>query len=349
MSEARASGVALRGLCCRFDGVIAVDDLDLDLPAGSFTALLGPSGCGKTTTLSIVAGLLAPDAGDVTIAGVAMGGVAAERRPVGTVFQRPLLFPHLTVAQNVAFGLRVRRTGRVEVRRRVTSMLERVQLDTLAGRRVGELSGGQEQRVALARALVLEPPVLLLDEPFSQLDAALRQEMRVLIRALHDEREMTTLFVTHDQAEAVQVADAIALMLDGRLAGHDTPQAFYTRPPSLAAARFFGVTNEVAGRVSGRRFLSADGDIAVETPVSDGPGVLLVRPEALLLLPAGTPGTAKAVTVDARFAGTHVAVTVERGGGGRLTVYTSVGEPVARGRAVGIGIPAGSATVVPPG
>ncbi len=348
MSGARASGVVLSGLRRQYDGVVAVDNLDLDLPAGSFTALLGPSGCGKTTTLAIVAGLLAPDAGDVTIAGVAMGGVAAERRPVGTVFQRPLLFPHLTVAQNVAFGLRMRRIGRAEVRRRVGSMLERVQLDALAGRRVGELSGGQEQRAALARALVLEPPVLLLDEPFSQLDAALRLEMRSLVRALHDEREMTTLFVTHDQTEAVQVADAIALMLEGRLAGHDTPQAFYAHPPSLAAARFFGVANEVTGLVHQGRFVSADGDVEIDTSAPAGPGVLVIRPESLLLLPEGTPGAIPAVTTDARFAGTHISVTVQRAGGDLLTVHAPVGEPLPLGCAVGVGLRAGAATIVAP-
>ena len=181
-----------------------------------------------------------------------MAAVPAERRPVGTVFQRPLLFPHLTVEQNVAFGLRMRRIRKAQVRRRVASMLERVQLSALARRRVGELSGGQEQRVALARALVLEPPVLLLDEPFSQLDAALRQEMRTLVRALHDERELTTLFVTHDQAEAVQVADSIALLLAGRLEGHERPETYYT-PPAVGRRSTLLRRDERGGRARLRR------------------------------------------------------------------------------------------------
>jgi putative spermidine/putrescine transport system ATP-binding protein len=233
-----------------FGSTTAVDELSLDLAAGSFTALLGPSGCGKSTLLALIAGLLDPDRGVTTLDERPLRGLPAERRPVGLVFQKPLLFPHLSVEANVAFGLRMSRRPRREARAAARGMLDRVQLSALAGRRVGELSGGQEQRVALARALVLSPRLLLLDEPFSQLDAALRAEMRALVRALADESKLTTLFVTHDQAEAVEVADDIALMLDGRIAGHGPAELFYTRPPSLAAARFFGVTNELPGHVS---------------------------------------------------------------------------------------------------
>lgn len=206
---------------------MAVDELSIDIAARSFTTLLGPSGCGKSTTLAMVAGLLEPDRGDICFNGRSIRDVPAERRPIGVVFQRPLLFPHLSVADNIGFGLRMRRVPRPLVRDQVAQMLDRVQLSALAGRRVGELSGGQEQRVALARALILQPQVLLLDEPFSQLDVELRVEMRRLVRQPHDHDAVTTVFVTHDQAEAVDVADSVVLMLDGRPAGQAPPG---TRP-----------------------------------------------------------------------------------------------------------------------
>jgi len=218
--------VAIVQVTKRFGATLAVDDLSLRVPPGSLTALLGPSGCGKSTTLSLLAGLQHPDSGDVRVDGVSVLAVSAERRAVALVVQKPLLFPHLSVAQNVGFGLRMRGVDRRRRSRLVAEMLDRVQLPELADRRVGELSGGQEQRVALARALVLQPRVLLLDEPFSQLDAGLRVQMRALVRRLHGESDVTTLFVTHDQAEAVEVADTIALMQEGRLAGHGEPETF---------------------------------------------------------------------------------------------------------------------------
>ena len=241
------TAISIVGLHKSFGGTAAVRDLSTEIPAGSFTALLGPSGCGKSTTLAMLGGLQEPDSGDIRFDDRSQLGVPAERRSAGLVFQKPLLFPHLDVEQNVAFGLRMRRVDRTHTRERVAAILDRVQLAALARRKVGELSGGQEQRVALARALVLEPRVLLLDEPFSQLDATLRTEMRSLVKELHSESGVTTVFVTHDQAEAVEVADTIALMLDGHLEGQGEPEMFYTAPPTLAAARFFGVTNELAG------------------------------------------------------------------------------------------------------
>ncbi len=352
MSDSRASSgvdVALSGLSRRFDDTVAVADLSLRLPAGSFTALLGPSGCGKSTTLAMIAGLITPDGGEITIDGMPMSNVAAEHRPVGMVFQRPLLFPHLNVEQNIAFGLRMRRLRKGEIRRRVASMLERVQLGGLASRRVGELSGGQEQRVALARALVLEPPVLLLDEPFSQLDASLRHEMRSLVRRLHDDLKVTTVFVTHDQSEAVEVADSIALMLAGHLVGFDTPTAFFTRPPSLTAARFFGFANEVAGVVSAGCFVSHDGCIEIPSDAADGAATLVVRPESLWLLPVRTRTSVAAVgtIVNARFAGSHLEITVQRDSGEGLTVHAAIDQAVQLGAAVVVGFRPGGCTVIP--
>ncbi len=337
--------VALAGVGKRFGDTTAVAGLDVVLPAGSFTALLGPSGCGKSTTLSMLAGLLRPDTGDITVDGRSVLDVPAERSGTGLVFQKPLLFPHLTVEQNVAFGLRMRRTGRADARRRVSAMLERMQLSGLGGRRVGELSGGQEQRVALARALVLEPQVLLLDEPFSQLDAALRAEMRGLVRRLHVETGTTTVFVTHDQAEAVEIADSVLLMLDGRMAGFGPPQGFYTAPPSLAAARFFGVGNEISGTVRSGRFAASGLELTRATDLPDGPAVLAVRPESLALQRGpGDPITG--VLQAARFAGTHLVLEIAAGSC-VLTTHAPVGTAVEPGTPVVLTLPPQAGTVLP--
>ncbi|CAN5125594.1 ABC transporter ATP-binding protein [soil metagenome] len=330
----------LQGLGARFGDVAAVADLDLTLEPGSFTALLGPSGCGKSTTLSMIAGLLAPTTGDVLLDGASLVSTPAERRPVSLVFQKPLLFPHLSVEQNVAYGLRVRRgarSSRRDIATQVAEMLERVRLGGLGGRRVGELSGGQEQRVSLARALVLRPRVLLLDEPFSQLDADLRSEMRRLVRELHDETELTTLFVTHDQDEAVELADQVALMLDGRLAGHGTPETFYTAPPSLAAARFFVATNEVRGVVADGCFRTADGAVVVPTTAGDGTAVLVVRPEAVALLLPGPDAVTTLVTAT-RFAGSDVLVDATLPDAQSLRVRVPLGSRVAVGDRLLVGL-----------
>lgn len=355
---AAGTDITLSGLRKCFGDTVAVADLTAHIPPGSFTALLGPSGCGKSTTLALLAGLLRPDAGDICFAGRSVLGASAERRPTGLVFQKPLLFPHLSVERNVAFGLRMRRLDRPQIRARVHAMLDRVQLGALAQRRVGELSGGQEQRVAVARALVLRPQVLLLDEPFSQLDAALRAEMRSLIKDLHAESPVTTVFVTHDQAEAVEVADTIALMLDGRLAGLGDPERFYLAPPSLAAARFFGVTNEIGGVVDAGVFTADTVRLHRSTSLADGPAVLVIRPEAITLggTTAGSVGEPAVGAVDrltgvavaARFAGTHLAVDVSLTGGLLLTVHAPVGTAVALGAAVTLAVPTGAGAAVAP-
>lgn len=327
----------LASLTKTFDAITVVDDVDLDLPTGSFTALLGPSGCGKSTTLQMVAGLVEPDAGCIEVDGADVRGIPAERRPISLVFQKPLLFPHLTVGQNVGFGLRMLRRPRGEIAERVADMLDRVQLGALAGRRPHELSGGQEQRVALARALVLEPSLLLLDEPFSQLDASLRAEMRDLVRNLHDSSGVTTLFVTHDQAEAVEIADRIVIMLNGSVEAYDSPENLYARPPSLATARFMGVGNELLGTVGDATFRIGETTLKVPHSASPGAGVLVARPESVQLAPPTTD--ALAVTLDAvRFAGSHLVVSGVTDDDQRIGLHVPVGTRVDAGERIGVHI-----------
>lgn len=334
----------LSSLTKTFDAVTVVDDVDLDLPPGSFTALLGPSGCGKSTTLQMIAGLLEPDSGCIEVDGSDVSGTPAERRPISLVFQKPLLFPHLTVSQNVGFGLRMLRQPRDEIADRVADMLDRVQLGELADRRPHELSGGQEQRVALARALVLEPTLLLLDEPFSQLDASLRAEMRDLVRSLHDSSGVTTLFVTHDQAEAVEIADRIVVMLHGAVEACDTPENLYARPPSLATARFMGVGNELRGTVDNTMFTIGTTSIEVPDFAPPGPGVLVARPESLQLTPP-TAGAIPATLNAVRFAGTHLVVTGRTEDSQHVTMHVPVGTRVDVGERVGVHIPPNRCTV----
>ncbi|WP_172457699.1 ABC transporter ATP-binding protein [Pseudonocardia sp. N23] len=346
----RGGELVVDGLRVAYEpGVPVVDGIDLAVPAGTLTALLGPSGCGKTTVLKVVAGLLTAGAGEVSVDGIALDTTPAERRPVGMVFQKPLLFGHLTVGDNVAFGLRMRGVGRAARRRRVAEMLELVGLPELAGRRVGELSGGQEQRVALARALVLDPRVLLLDEPFSALDAELRHRMRELVRRVQRELSITMLFVTHDQQEAVDLADAVVLMLGGRIEGVGSPSSFYTDPPTLAAARFFGSTNEIPGTVTGSAFTCPLGELQLDHPGPDGPGVLVVRPEAVRLLGAdGPPNTVTTTVRETRFRGTHrTVVTVADGGTMVLTATVAPAVPVEAGDRVHLQLPPSACRVLP--
>lgn len=215
-------------------------ELSLAIAPGRLVTLVGPSGCGKTTVLKVIAGLLAPAAGDVWFENERMTSIPAEKRGIAMVFQKPLLFPHMSVAENVAFGLAMRGWSAAQQRMTAEDALRMVQLEAFADRRPKELSGGQEQRVTLARALITRPRVLLLDEPLSALDEGLRAEMRGLVRQLQRELAITTLFVTHDQREACEVGDEVAILLDGHVAQAGPPRAFYTEPASEAVARFFG-------------------------------------------------------------------------------------------------------------
>ncbi len=249
------SKLVLNTVTCRFDTVTAVDDFSLAMEQGEFVSLLGPSGCGKTTTLRMIAGLLTPTGGTIEMDGEVISSPTSslppEKRNMSMIFQSYAIWPNMTVAQNVAFGLEVRRLPRPEIRAKVDQILDIVQMRPLRDRYPAELSGGQQQRVALARAIVVQPAVLLLDEPLSNLDANLREEMRYEIRRLHDEFHITTVYVTHDQAEAMVTSDRIAVMNQGRIEQVDEPRALYARPRTRFVAGFIGRTNFLDGEVRG--------------------------------------------------------------------------------------------------
>jgi sulfate transport system ATP-binding protein len=237
--------ITATGVSRRFGDFVALDDVSLEIPSGSLTALLGPSGSGKSTLLRVIAGLERPDAGTVVIDGRDATALPPQRRGVGFVFQHYAAFKHMTVRENVAFGLKVRRRPKAEVRRRVDELLELVQLPGLADRYPAQLSGGQRQRMALARALAVEPQVLLLDEPFGALDARVRKELRAWLRRLHDEVHVTTVFVTHDQEEAMEVADRIVVMNHGHVEQVGDPRTLYEQPANAFVMSFVGPVTRV--------------------------------------------------------------------------------------------------------
>jgi ABC-type Fe3+/spermidine/putrescine transport system ATPase subunit len=286
----------------------ALDGFSLELAPGELVALLGPSGCGKTTALKAIAGLLEPDQGDVTIDEKSIRGLKPESRSLAMVFQQPLLFPYMTVAQNIGFGLRMRRMGAVEADAKVSAMLAKLRLSELGERKPSELSGGQQQRVALARALVIEPKVLLMDEPFASLDTALRQEMQDLLRTLIAQTGTTTLFVTHDQSEAVALAGHIALMQAGQLRQVATPEEIYACPTDSEVARFFGGRNFLTGKVQDCEFHASFGMIVLPTGFANGEGILTIRPEAVML-GQGFPGS----VLERKFLGTETQLKVQVG------------------------------------
>ena len=338
-----ATRVSLQDLVVDYGSGPVVDGVSLDVEPGSLVALLGPSGCGKSTTLRAVAGLLQPRSGDVLFDGVSVLAEAPERRPVAMVFQAPLLFPHMSIGDNVAFGLRMQGVGRPERRRRAEQALEQVRLPGVAHRRPGQLSGGQEQRVSLARALVTQPQVLLLDEPFSALDASLRVEVRDLVAQLQREAGVTTLFVTHDQEEATVLADRVALMLDGRLVQVGTPRELYEQPATLEVARFFGSANAFAGVVSGGTWRGALGDVAVRA--ADGPGSLVVRQEAVRVVAPDAPGLDGVVTRTS-YAGTVMRVWADVAGT-EVALVVAPTAPLTAGDRVRLHVPPEHCTVVP--
>ncbi|ALX03914.1 sulfate/molybdate ABC transporter ATP-binding protein [Aeromicrobium erythreum] len=232
--------IEVAGVSKRFGDFVALDDVDLSIPTGQLTALLGPSGGGKTTLLRIIAGLESADSGSVVIEGVDTTGVPVQKRNVGFVFQHYAAFKHLSVRRNVSFGLEIRKRPKAEIEAKVDELLRLVHLEQFADRRPTQLSGGQRQRMALARALAIEPSVLLLDEPFGALDAKVRKELRDWLRRLHDEMHVTTVFVTHDQEEALEVADSIVVINDGRIEQVGTPDDLYDKPASDFVLSFLG-------------------------------------------------------------------------------------------------------------
>jgi putative spermidine/putrescine transport system ATP-binding protein len=275
----------LEGLEKRYgSGPPAVAALDLQVAQGELVALLGPSGCGKTTTLRMIAGLIAANSGRVVVAGRDVTALPAYQRDMGIVFQNYALFPHMDIAANVAFGLQMRKLGKPEIAARVAKALEMVRLGGLAQRRPKELSGGQQQRVALARALVIEPRVLLLDEPLSNLDAKLRDEMRSEIRDIQQRLGITTVFVTHDQTEALAMCDRIAVMRAGRLEQMDTPHAVYEHPRTPFVADFVGRTNRLEGVRDGAGGIAVGAlRLRAEAVGPAGSVVLMIRPHRILL------------------------------------------------------------------
>jgi spermidine/putrescine transport system ATP-binding protein len=319
-----------------FGETVAVDAINLDIAQGEFFSLLGPSGCGKTTTLSMIGGFEDPTAGRILLHGDDVTLVPPYRRNVNTVFQSYALFPHLSVFDNVAFGLRRKRMAKPEIRRRVGTMLELVALTGLDARRPAQLSGGQQQRIALARALVNEPRVLLLDEPLGALDLKLRKQMQLELKRIQQEVGITFLYVTHDQEEAMVMSNRLAVMNGGHVEQVATPEEAYDRPATEFVAGFLGASNLLPGRVSERR----DGFVRVEldrggsvlavaqAELADAASVHIgVRPEKLQL--AGTRGEAPphANTLDGRvtlvtYIGVSHQYSVELAGGGELTVYT---------------------------
>ena len=282
--------IELRDIAYRYTDAVALNGIDLSIESGDLLALLGPSGCGKTTLLRVIAGLEFPDRGSVRFEGRDVTQVAARKRNVGFVFQHYALFSHLTVFENVAFGLRVRRwwrrPRRAELKRRVTELLDLVQLGDLSQRYPAQLSGGQRQRVALARALAVEPAILLLDEPFGALDARVRGDLRRWLRGLHDRIHVTSVFVTHDQEEAFELADRIAVMNQGRIEQLGDAQTLYTQPASPFVCRFLGEVNELPATVHARWTGSRDAD-----------AIAFVRPHDLDLRPTGSSAGARVESV----------------------------------------------------
>ncbi|MBI4527483.1 MAG: ABC transporter ATP-binding protein [Deltaproteobacteria bacterium] len=284
--------VLLKGLTKQFGELPAVKGLHLEIHHGEFVSLLGPSGCGKTTTLRLIAGFLQPEEGEIRVDQNVLSSqyvlVPPERRNMSMIFQSYAVWPHMTVFQNVAYGLKLKKLSREEIGKKVERLLRLVHLETLEGRYPAELSGGQQQRVALARALVVEPQILLLDEPLSNLDANLREEMRFEIRRLHEEFRITTIYVTHDQAEAMVTSDRIAIMNQGRIIQVGTPEEVYDRPKTRFVAEFVGKTNILPGRLeeSGRVSLAAGQKLRVAAQDGTGKGAgvsVCIRPHNIIL------------------------------------------------------------------
>jgi len=337
---------------------VALDDFSLTVRGGEFITLLGPSGCGKTTALNCIAGLISPTSGEIRLDGQRIDHVPPEKRGFGMVFQNYALFPHLTVEQNVAFGLEIRRLPKAEVRDRVQRALRLVQLDPdrFAHRFPRELSGGQQQRLALARSIVLEPRVLLLDEPLSNLDAKLRADMRFELKRLHAQLGLTSIYVSHDQAEALSLSDRVVVMRDGRIEQVGTPEEIYRRPATLFVADFVGFKNRFALQVEradgqglvltrpGLRLVS----VAADAGLSAGAQVVACfRPEDVRLAVDGSDANLEATVEVVEFLGQAYEAEARLDGDAEQRVLLRSPEPLARGQRVRVHVPPDRVVVFP--
>ncbi|HWL82673.1 MAG TPA: ABC transporter ATP-binding protein [Roseomonas sp.] len=331
MSTASAGDfLVLDGVAKSYGPVQAVHDVSVRVAQGEFLGLLGPSGCGKTTTLQMIAGFETPTAGRILLEGRELAGISASKRNIGLVFQSYALFPHMTVAENVAFGLEMRRVPKPERQARVARALDLVHLTHLAERFPRQMSGGQQQRVALARALVIEPRLLLLDEPLSNLDAKLREEMQVELREVQKRVGVTTILVTHDQQEAMALCDRVAVMQGGRIVQIDAPWRAYDAPADPFVADFLGRSNRLLARLDGGAAEAAGHRFPLPAPLAAlrGEVALAIRPERLRILPAGQPGLPGKVHSRV-FLGGFWLVRVETPCGDMLVTVQNTGTPPA--------------------
>jgi spermidine/putrescine transport system ATP-binding protein len=352
--------VRLVGLVKRFEDVTAVDGIDLEVPGGEFFALLGPSGCGKTTTLRLVAGFEQPTDGRILLDGVDMARTPPHKRKVNTVFQSYALFPFLSVADNVAFGLRFQDVGKADAKRRVGDALALVQLQGLERRRPAQLSGGQQQRVALARALVLNPSVLLLDEPLGALDAKLRKTLQVELKALQEAVGITFVYVTHDQEEALTMSDRLAVMAGGRIEQVGSPAELYEAPASSYVAGFLGVANLFTATAAlpdgGGRCRVRVGEFDLEAAGGDtsatGEVQVVIRPERVRLEPYGSTGPNRVPGMVERlvYQGPATQLVVRLANGESLqALVQNQGQPMSwqQGTAIAVHLPADALRVLP--
>lgn len=352
-SKGRSVAVTLSDLCRSYAGVHALDGLTIEMAPGELVALLGPSGCGKTTALRVLAGLEDADSGQVLVGDRDLSRVPANKRDMGMVFQAYSLFPHMTALENVAFGLRLRGVGSAQRRERAGEALELVGLSAQADRFAHQMSGGQQQRVALARALAIRPQVLLLDEPLSALDAKVRAQLRDEIRRIQLEVGTTTLFVTHDQEEALAIADRVGVMRAGRLEQIAAPDEVYSRPATPFVAEFVGLTNRLDGEAADghARVLGADVTLLTGSPTA-GAITVLIRPEAVHVTPEGVAserGSVPATVVSTSFLGATGRVQVITGDGTlvQAQVESSAIEQLSAGTRVQVGVHPVDALAVP--